>query len=116
MIGTLSSSNSVSSIKFTGSAIASPFVTTTSNQQIVTLTGKGGNVLRANAVTISAGSADLYVSLSKFNENLASYVWTNDPVFYIPAETSMSFNGLEVSHIRFSNASGAQYLIQAFTF
>jgi len=116
MIGTLSSSNSFSSIKFTGSAIASPFVTTTSNQQIVTLTGKGGNILRANAVTITAGTADLYVSLSKYNENLASYAWTNDPVFYIPAETSMSFNGLEVSHIRFSNNSGAQYLIQAFTF
>ena len=115
-IGSLLSSGNFSSLKHTGSVISSPFVTTTQNQQMITLTDKAGNTMRANSVTITAGTSDLYVSFSGLNVNIGTYSWTNDPVFYIPAETSMSFNGLSISHIKFSNASGAQYLIQAFTY
>ena len=115
-IGSLLSSNSFSTLKHTGSTIASPFVTTTQNQQLVTLTDEAGAIMRANAVTITAGSSDLYVSFLGKNDNIATYNWINDPVFYIPANTSMSFNGLSITHIKFSNASGVQYLIQAFTY
>lgn len=113
-IGTLSSSQAFSSMKHTGSVIASPFVTTTTNQQRIDLVAKDGKPMKANAVTITAGTADLYVSFTSLKSEPSSYSWIDEPVYYIPAEGSVSFNGLEIAHIKFSNASGAQYLIQAF--
>lgn len=115
-IGILSSNSGVSSIKFTGSPIASRFVTTDANQKLITLTSKDGKVLQANSVTISAGTSDLYFSVRSTDENIASYVWTNDPVFFCAADESVTISGLSISHIKFSNNSGAQYFIQALTY
>ena len=79
-----------SSVKYTGSPIASRFATTAGNQQLITLTDKEGKTVQTNSLTITAGTADLYISVIGLNENVATYVWTNESVYFVEAGTYFS--------------------------
>jgi hypothetical protein len=113
-----------SSVTWTGSTISSKFSTTTVNQQVVLFERENNKILTCNTLTVTADNTDLYFTIIKGNVFLDGdglvrkldgelYDYTNSPTFCVPAETSMSFNGLKATGIRFANVSGAKYNIGA---
>ena len=119
MIGTLTSNKGWSSIKFTGSPIASRFINTSSDQELVKFLDKTGEkIIPCNSITIEADSADLYFSVWRFSkgEDPDNFDFTDEPVFYVPAGESVNISGLGIGAIKFANASGTGYFIQGLSY
>lgn len=114
-IGNLTSSYGFSTKVYTGSTISDRFTATASNQQRIDFLTKGGAEAHLNSFTIEADSADLYFSIITPGMK-SNYDFSNDPVFFVPANEKMSFSGLDVIGIKFSNATGARYFIQGMGF
>ena len=117
-IGVLSSSKSYSSLKFGTEAISNRFSTTTEDQEMVKFLGEDGTLVRCNAISITAGAGDLYFAVCKEFQLVdgANYDFSNAPVYYVPAGGTLEIKGLEISGLKFNNASGASYFIQGMAY
>lgn len=102
-----------SSIKYTGVPVVNRFLTTQSNQELVTLLSKDNKIISSSSITIEAGNSDLYFSIKDKGVDINNYDWEDDPVYFCAADTSVTISGISISYIKFSNNSGAQYFIQA---
>lgn len=119
-IGMLTSGNSWSSVKYTGSPIATRLLTTIENQELVQFLDNGGKPISCNSVTVEAGAVDLYFSVWVFNnknkDNVDNVDFTNEAVFYCKAGTTINISGLSIGAIKFANNLGAEYFIQALSY
>jgi len=111
-IGTITSNSIYSSLKYTGTTITNKFSTTSVNQELVLFEDKDGKVLNCNSVTISAGASDLYFTvLRDRNIDLDNHNFTDEPVLFVEANTSLTISGVSISGIKFANDSGVEYFI-----
>lgn len=124
-IGTLSSNSGWSSVKFNGTPVTDRFIATTENQEFVPLVSYSDATKLAslNSITITADDSDLYFSVlrkdspkSRLVSEGESFDFTDEPVFFVEAEDSITLSGLGISGIKFSNNSGARYFIQGMAF
>ena len=77
--------------------------------------------LNLNSLIVTAGSTDLYFCLLPEKNQIAplsadEYDFTDSFVYFVEAETSMTFSGLAVGGVKINNNSGAEYYIMGMSY
>ena len=119
-IGELTSQAPFSTLKYTGAPITATLSTTQTNQELIILEAEGSTienvkVANLNSLTLTAGSADLHFSVLTRERDIESHVFIGDPVFVCDAGTTINLSGLNIVALKFANNSGAEYLLQGFS-
>jgi len=120
--GQIASNGTYSSLKYTGSAIASRFSATTVNQELIIFKDKTDNDnVTCNSINVTAGTQDLFFSILPSKANIAptelsEFDFTDSFVFFVEAESSITVSGVSMGGVKFSNTSGAQYYITGLSY
>ena len=114
-IGTLSSNQTWSSIKYDGTEPTTKFTATTTDQELILFESKEDPTkLRVcNSVVLASNADPLYFSLL-LDYMKEDHDFTDDPVYVLDAEDTITLNAIAIKGIKFSNATGAEYYIAGF--